>query len=220
MSENSSQEDRQTLCTERFRQVLGELSEKGINQIQVGARTGMPPQYISDVKSGTRNVSELFARRISQEFGYDYLWLRGEGSSPQPRPALPPSDGKRIVLPLLPHPVKGIPEEFPHWDGAVIEVCGVAVIAAKKAEKPYVLKYDRTDPQGLLHKGDLLLISQKTSEQATIGVVGANGKYFLSRRNQAGQWERVAPGILPAKGKLIGHCVGILWRNLMAKEGQ
>src|SRR5690606_31588591 len=103
-----------------------------------------------------------------------------------------------IALPLLPRLVNGVPEESSHWEGVLVEVCGLEAIAAMKSEKPYVLKFDRTDPKGLLNKGDLLLISQKPLEEARVAVAGTAGRYFLARRDPGGKWKKIAPGSLPA----------------------
>ena len=60
---------------ERFSQVLDALEKQGLSQREIAMRACVPPQYFSDVKLGRRSLSELFARRLGEEFDVDHIWL-------------------------------------------------------------------------------------------------------------------------------------------------
>jgi transcriptional regulator with XRE-family HTH domain len=221
MPADSSTTRRNQLKTERFKELLHKLSADGITQREIAQRTGVPPQYITDVKSGTRNLSELFARRIADEFEIDFLWLLGERSAPRPRPGLPPQreGADRLLLPLLPHPVRGLPEESPDWDGSLIELCGPAAVAALNAQTPYVLRFGRDDIQGELQRGDLLLIGALPSPSSEISVIRYRSRCFLARRTADGNWQRVANGHgISGSAPVIGSCLGLLWRRLTSTD--
>ncbi len=66
---------------ERFLNILEILDQQGIAQSEVARRTEVPPQYLNDVKAGRRALSERFARRIQDEFEFDYQWLLGRHGS-------------------------------------------------------------------------------------------------------------------------------------------
>jgi transcriptional regulator with XRE-family HTH domain len=65
------------LPARRLVELLKLLGEKGLNQSQIAKRVGTPTQYLSDVKHERRPMSELFARRLGEEFKVNFLWLLG-----------------------------------------------------------------------------------------------------------------------------------------------
>ena len=206
------------LSQQRFTEFLEQMAEAGISQNEVARRLGVPPQYISDVKMGRRTVTELFARRIEEEFDVKYSWLQGddmESDSGHRVRGTAAVKVNRIRLPVFPHPIEGEPRSQRTWDGSEIEICGAAVARIVTAELPYVLRFGTTDRRGRLRKDDLVLISQEVSRQAEVQVVKAGSKIFLARRNGPTGWEPVAQNKeCSGKPVLVGHCVGILWGSL------
>ncbi len=77
----------------RVRATLIELKKLGVSQARLAAVIGSPVQYICDVKNGRRTVTELFARRLQDVCGINYLWLLG--SSNDQSPTIP---GNRLTL--------------------------------------------------------------------------------------------------------------------------
>ena len=65
------------LPARRLGELLILLGHKGLSQTQIAKRVGTPTQYVSDVKHGRRPLSELFARRLGEEFKVNFLWLLG-----------------------------------------------------------------------------------------------------------------------------------------------
>ncbi len=61
--------------TERFQKFLDWAREQGHRQSDVANRLMVARQYVSNVKSGSRKVTELLARRIANEFNIDFQWL-------------------------------------------------------------------------------------------------------------------------------------------------
>ena len=60
---------------ERLEKLLQILAQQGQSQNHVAQRAGVPASYLSDVKKGNRSMTELFARRMAEEFRVDYRWL-------------------------------------------------------------------------------------------------------------------------------------------------
>ena len=207
------------IATQRFNDLLGPLLEQGHTQAQIATKAGIPPQYFSDIKRGERPVTELIARRLGEEFHFNYRWLMGTSNSMEfsAKPATTTAAGDTIGLPLFPFPIEGEPRQHPKWNGALVEVAGVAAGKSGLARYPYVLQFGRGDEQGRLQHGDLILISQAPNPEAEIHVVSYRNKCFLARANPQGSWNRVAKGEkeLPSRCPAIGHCLGIVWSPLV-----
>jgi hypothetical protein len=215
MTLKNSPETAAERATQRLVTLLERLGNEGISQAQVAARGGMPSQYLSDVKKGRRPLTELFARRLANEYNIDYLWLLGVKDSPQ-RPDLTsaPSRGGSVWLPVFSHPIEGDPRTNPKWDGTSVEVSSVAAARLANAVQPYVLRFGHDDKEGRLRKGDLVLISQSPNEAAELLVVRSRNKSFLAR-NKKGKWYRAATGQeLRGEWAVTGHCLGIVWSAL------
>jgi transcriptional regulator with XRE-family HTH domain len=206
------------LATQRFSHFLELLKEQGYTQTLVAAELGMLPQYLSDVNRGQRPVTELLARRMGQEFDVNFEWLLGSSGSMENPSSQSKSEkaSSTVWLPLFPHPIEGEPRVHSRWNGACVEVTGVAAAKLVLAKHPYVLCLDHDDQEGRLRQGDFLLISQAIDKAAQISVVRYRQKSFLARRNPDGSWRRVAnENVLPAASPVTGHCVGILWSSLI-----
>jgi transcriptional regulator with XRE-family HTH domain len=192
--------------------------QQGLSQGEIALRLKVPRQYLSDVKTGRRGLSELFARRFQEEFGVDHLWLLGQrGSMEIPRldRGAATLDARRMLLPVFVHPIAGDPHSNSAWDGSVVEVAGVAAARVLLADHPYVLRFGADDLQHRLRRSDLLLISQAIKKDAEIQILKAGRKMFLARLNPAGSWEPLNPqNSLHGKPSVHGHCLGILWGAL------
>lgn len=200
--------------TGRLAVLLQRLIEQGYTQQAVANQTGVPAQYLSDLKAGRRGLSELYARRLAEEFDVDLRWLLGETTDHE-QPVLPGrgrSTERGVLLPVFSDPIEGELRDQPNWDGSSVEVCGAAAAKALLATQPYVLRFGASDHQGRLRKNDLLLVSQAVAELAEISVVRAHNRRFLARRGERGTWIRLAKGeALPGNAVPVGHCVGIIW---------
>ena len=131
-------------------------------------------------------MTELFARRLHEEFGVDYLWLLGKpGAMEAPQiGARSNSSGTQTVwLPVFSNPVSGEPRTLPGWDGSSVEVVGAAAAKALSAQQPYVLRLGADDRRSRLRKNDLILISQAHDADAEIQVLKLRGNLFLARRD-------------------------------------
>lgn len=205
------------LATQRFSHFLELLKERGYTQAQVAEEVSVLPQYLSDVKRGQRPVTELLARRMGQEFDVNFEWLLGSSVSMEnpSSPSKAVTASNTVWLPLFPHPIEGEPRAHPRWNGACVEVAGVAAAKLVLAKHPYVLCFDNDDQEGRLRRGDFILISQAVDEAASISIVRYRQKSFLARPKSDGSWKRVAnENVLPADSAVTGHCVGILWSAL------
>ena len=214
--------DLQDVCRRRLQELLDTLSAEGVTQQQVAIRAGVPPQYLSDVRCGRRDLTELFARRVGGEFGVDYQWLMG-GTGPMD--AVPPEGsvagraearaGGLLILPVLHALVEGEPRDSPLWDGSLFEVGGAAAAAAGRARQPYVLRVNADDREGRLRAGDLVLISQEPSDRAELGVIRLEGRLVLARGLRSAGWHDLTTGeILAGKVEMIGCCRAIVWALL------
>lgn len=208
----------QELAQSRLGEFLEAMSRKGLTQQQVATQAGLPAQYISDIKHGRRPMTELVARRLSEQLNVSHEWLLGTSDSTAPPRApahLPNSAVSVVCLPVFPHPIDGEPRSNPKWDGRGLEIAGTAAAKLVSAEQPYVLQFGHDDVRGRLRKGDYVLISQAGSDSAEISVVMYRKKMFLARRKEDGDWERVAnKNTLPADCPIKGHCIGIIWSSL------
>ena len=80
----------------RLQLLLLELKRQGVSQLRLADVTGLPAQYICDVKHGRRAVGELFARRIQDVCGINFQWLLGLSDDRTP--------AKPTILLTLQHP--------------------------------------------------------------------------------------------------------------------
>jgi len=206
------------IATQRFNDLLEPLLEQGLTQAQIATKAGIPPQYFSDIKRGERPVTELIARRLGEEFNFNYRWLMGASNTmenPAPQ-SMVATSGTTVSLPLFPFPIEGEPRQHSKWNGACIELAGVAAGRVGLARYPYVLQFGHKDEQRRLQQGDLILISQTPNTNAEFHVVSFRSKHYLARSNPDGSWSRVAnENRLPSKCPVIGHCIGIVWSALV-----
>jgi len=203
------------LPTQRLIELLKRLGQRGITQAEVARRANVPAQYLSDVRNQRRPLTELFARRLAEEFEFDYQWLLGKkNTSHQSVRSAEPAGGESLRLPVFPHPIDGDPLANAKWDGVYVEVGGSAAARAVHAVHPYVLRIGQDDKKGRLNKGDLILISQSLSETADLSVVLYKKKCFLARKKN-GSWVHAATNrAYPSDLVVTGHCVGIVWADL------
>lgn len=199
----------------RLAEFLDRLKERGISQREVASRTKVSVQYLSDVKVGSRSFTELFARRLAEEYGVDYRWLLGQSESMQP-PRLNVEGNTRVsertLLPVFAQPIEGDPQTHRDWDGTTIEIVGAAAARSGNATRPYVLRIVGEDRRGRLRPNDLVLISQAIDGDAEIQAVKSGPKTLLARSVSSEEWEP----LLPKKASLtsatsIGHVLGIVW---------
>lgn len=213
-----SEPDHHELRKKRLGELLRTLKEQGVTQQQVAARARVPAQYLCDVAAGRRTLTELFARRLQEEFRVDYLWLLGQSSSMEPTGAGNPSPSvglPRVWLPVFPHPIESDPYAHPLWDGTAWEVIGLPAARVRTATSPYVLRFGADDRQGRLQKNDCLLLSQTVDHYSEIYVVKASGKAFLARRGGETIWEPLDPRRETTSAATpIGQVLGILWARL------
>ena len=174
------------IATRRFNIFLEPLLEQGLTQAQIAAKAGIPAQYFSDIKRGERPVTELIARRLGEEFNFDYRWLLGTRDTMETaaQPSNATTGGNTVWLPLFPFPIEGEPRQNANWMGAGVEVSGVAAGRIGLAKYPYVLQFGHNDVQGRLRKGDLILISQERKKDAQIHVVRYRNKLFLAQEQR------------------------------------
>jgi hypothetical protein len=177
---------------------------------------------LSDGRCGRRGLTELFARRLGGEFGVDYQWLMGGKGPKDAIPLRGPAAGRAeprasglLTLPVLPAPLEGEPQDAPLWDGSLVELTGAAAAAAGRARRPYVLRLDADDRDGRLRAGDLILISQESSDKAEIGVIRLQGRLALARRLASAGWRNLTTGRrLTGKVEPVGCRIAIVWASL------
>ena len=190
-------------------------AKKELAKSQVARRANVPPQYVSDVRNGRRPLTELFARRLAEEFGFNFQWLLGLEDSPERVVlSIPPSPREKLWLPMIGEAIAGEPREHPRWGGAYTEVSGIAAAKAARAVQPYVLQLGHGDREGRLRKGDFVLVSQATAENPELSIVRSGKKILLARKNGA-KWLRADTGE-PLRGDcdVTGHCLGVVWSAL------
>jgi hypothetical protein len=176
----------------------------------------VPAQYVSDVRNERRTLTELFARRLAEEFHFDFEWLLGLKDSPERSVlSVPPTQKEKVWLPMIGEAIAGEPREHPRWSGAYTEVSGIAAAKAALGVQPYILQLAYDDREGRLRKGDFVLISQATAENADLSIVRCGKKILLARKKGA-KWLRAATGE-PLRGDcdVTGHCLGVVWSALM-----
>ncbi len=206
------------LPAKRLNEFLQPLAAQGLTQVEVAARAGLPPQYISDIKRGRRPMTELVARRLGEKFGVNFQWLLGTSDLMDwsGAPVTFVSTTTLLWLPVLPHPIDGDPRQHVDWKGGGVHISGIAAAKAELKSHPYVLEFGHGDVAARLRQGDLLLIVQAANTDAEIHVVRYRRKSFLARKGERGDWIRVANGqALPSDSPATGHCVGIVWSSLV-----
>jgi hypothetical protein len=177
----------------------------------------VPTAYLSDVKLGRRGFTELFARRLQEEFGVDHQWLMGTSNAQQPPRFAAAANG----VPVLGQLIEGPPRTHAGWDGSLLELSGVAAERAAQAREAYALKFSGQDRRARLQPADLVLISQSANAAAQIHVVRLKGKLLLARRDARDRWEALEPRrAISGEPIAIGHCVGILWGGGFKSEMQ
>ncbi len=208
----------EAIATQRFQDFFRPLLEQGLTQVQIATQAGIPPQYFSDIKRGERPVTELVARRLAEEFNFNYMWLLGTSNTMEvpASPSITTNFEDTLWLPVLPFPIEGEPRQNAKWNGARVEISGAAAGKIGLAKYPYVLQFGHDDIKGRLKQGDLILISQEPNANAEIHVVRYRKRSFLARAIQDGSWSRVANGDkLPGGCPATGHCIGIVWSALV-----
>lgn len=198
--------------------LLEDLKAKGLSQRDVADRVGVPTQYLSDVKRGTRTLTELFARRLQAEFAADYRWLLGETDAMRP-PSVgsPPHErgAGRRPLPVLSVPIAGEPHASAIWDGTTLEIVGAMEAKVAHLMKPYVLRIADDDRHGRLRRNDLLLISQADDDLSTWKVIKSDGRLLLARLVSARKWEPLgSENSVIKQATVVGCAVGIVWGAL------
>ena len=204
----------------RFCEFLTWAKQGGISQTEVATRLGVPRQYVTNIKAGNRVLTELFARRVAEEFDVDHLWLlRGTGAGITPRPSVASqqetsSATGTILLPLLAELVSGEPCRSPSWDGALVSITGPALRAAGDSSHSYVYRATDDGSTGRFKRGDLLLICQGNPESppSQLVLLELGDRPTLAWRTDDGRWKSAFTGrAVSTKAKVIGHGVGMIW---------
>jgi transcriptional regulator with XRE-family HTH domain len=207
----------QQTAAQRVNHLIALLAEKGLTQREIAERAGVPSQYLSDVKQGRRPLGELFARRLGEEFGIEYRWLLfgGGASGGSNEPSAASSHDERCLVPLLAMLPGGSPREAKGWDGSVIELFGLAAVAAQNARGPYVYRVQRNERTGRLRKGDLILVSQVVSDEPGFCVVRVSRRIVLAHTDQKQRTVDAYTGRrLPKDACVIGSCLALVWGGL------
>jgi len=204
----------------RFREFLNWAKQHGKSQTEVGVRLGLPRQYVTNVKTGSRVLTELFARRVAGEFDVDYLWLldgvgvmQRHSMASQPKAS---SVADTILLPLLSELVSGEPRRSPSLDGALVAIIGPALYAAGDSVHPYVFRVTDDDSTGRFKQGDLILICQgdRKDPPSQLVLLELGKRRTLAWRTGDGRWKSAFTGrAVSTKAKTVGHCLGVLWAH-------
>lgn len=214
-------ESNSELTRQRFQQLLNDLAERGLTQREIAERVNIPPQYVSNLKTGHREMKELVARRFGTVFGYNYEWLLGNSdkrNAPTIASTIAPTPTESLSrkFPALDLLIEGDPQANERWDGTFAELSGAAAVRVRSCRTPYVLKCTIDDLQGRIRQRDLLLISQEAREDAEIHVVRHRKRLVLARAGAEGRYQRVSDGQeLAAECTVVAHCVGIVWASLV-----
>lgn len=207
---------------ERLQSVLDKLTASGMSQAEIARRLNVPASYLSDVKNGYRTLTELFARRVGDEFGVDYVWLL-DGAGNGEKPSMVPVSGRagKLLLSVLSGPCIGDPAVSSASEGILQEVSGPAAVSAANADKPYLLRLGRDVHSLDLRVGDLLLMSQKVDGgqhgilvlQAASTPSADSGKLILVKRKGKEQFQELEQ-VRTLRGEVVGVCLGLAWRAL------
>ena len=210
--------DNQKAIRKRLQAVLKQLRERGMTQKEIARCVHLAPQYLSDVKTGRKPVTALFALRLGSCYDFDSNWLMQGGKPPD---LLGGSDlNSNLTLTLIElnvfhAPISGDTGSHPDWDGTQITLSGAAAVRADCANRPYVLRFGGQDLDKRLRQSDLILISQEANDQAAIHVVRHLQDLCLARKVGATKWRSLdhdRPMSLEAAP--VGHCLGIVWGAL------
>lgn len=201
---------------ERVRELFDGLRSMHMSQKEIAAQLNVPPQYLSDVKTGRRPLTGQFAQRIADVFRVNYSWLmKGQGSAGIPVAEKISSTTSRLLgLPVLSSPVEGDPHKSKSWDGSLIEISGAAAARAAWATQPYVLRLDKNDFAGRLKKGDMVLVSQDRERAPEVAILKHQSRLELARRGADGTWKTLVKGQTRKDPDIIGACVVIVWAPL------
>jgi transcriptional regulator with XRE-family HTH domain len=208
--------DNQAQIRKRLLLALDKLRERGITQQEIATCVGIASQYLSDVKTGRKPVTKLFALRLGACYEFDRDWLMRGGDTP---PQFQEPDGPAdlyvsVGVGVFHNAICGDPESHPDRMDS-IDLSGPAAEQAASAKDPYVLRFAGNDPNGALMPGDLLLISQQAKRTAAVHVIQSPHGLVLARKTKSGTWGSLADSrTLGRNVKAIGHCVGIVWRAL------
>lgn len=208
-----------------FLELLENLRQQGYSQVDIARELGVSAQYITDFKSGRRDLTESFALRVQQRFGVDAEWLLGRPLSGQSSLGASPvyETPRTNRVPGFDFPIAGDPYTHPKWDHRLVDLTDAVAGQIARSKWPYVVKFGRDDRQGRLHNEDLVLVSQSVNPGAEFQVVKVKKSCFFARRMPNGDWERVA---VPLRGPdkpiagshpSVGHCVGVIWSRLLPK---
>jgi len=211
MSESTS-----NLSRQRFEELLGRLAKQGLTQRNVAERVNIPAQYVSNLKTGQRALTELTARRFGAVFDCNYQWLLGQSNEmavPELNP--PAGDSSGRWLPVFDKLFEGEPRSNTFWDGAMVELSGAAAARARECHRAYVLRSSSDDVGGRIQQRDLLLISQSVNQIADIYVVHHRKRLFLARMSDDGTQLRISDGQPLAGCTVVGHCAGIVWASMV-----
>lgn len=211
MMSTSDNDSRAAIRCSRLNELLARLARQGFTQQAVATQAGVPNSYISDIKAGRRNLSELFARRLGEEFNENYQWLLGL-SDVQNAPQIAERSGQLAAVGEL---LEGSLQHSACWDGSFVAISPAVQQRAALASNPYLLRLNHADTAGRLRAGDLILISQTVNPAAEVQVVKQQQKLLLARQIAEHGWQAVNPQVeLTGQADAIGHCVGIVWGQL------
>ena len=204
----------------RFAAALEKLQKQGRTQQVIAAELGVAPQYLSDVKTGRREVSELLTRRFASAFGVDLGYWDETGASSSPGSMTMVGSGARLWLPVMPHPIVGDPLQARSWEGSKMEVVGPAAVLAATATLPYILRFGASDHLQELQRHDLVLMTQQPKPNRPTGAiqviqVTADKKCYLARRLDTETWQRLAEAkrVSVKAATAVGYCLGLVWRE-------
>ena len=205
------------LSKHRFDQLLTILvKDEGLTQRDIAARVNIPAQYVSNLKTGQRTLTELIARRFGTVFHCNYQWLLGQ-SDDMAVPAMdtPAGESSGRWIPVFDELFEGDPRSNTGWDGAMVELSGAAAARVRQCHRAYVLRSSVDDVGGRIRQRDLLLISQSVDHIADIHVVHHRKRLLLSRMSEDGTQLRISDGQPLAGCTVVGHCTGIVWASMV-----
>jgi hypothetical protein len=203
----------------RLADLINQLVDQGLTQRQIAESLNVPPNYLSDLKRGQRDVTDTFARHFALVYGVDVTWLlTGEGEAPRIKlAAAGVAPATTLCRPLLTTPHVGDPRTAPGWDGSLFEVSGRAAAEAGRASHAYILRASANDQRGRILSNDLLLVSQSALiaiPDDALAIVRHRHQLRLARRGATG-WNCYQSGrALDRAAECVGLCLGIVWGPL------
>ncbi len=205
---------------ERLKRALRKIArERGLTQKEIAARSGIPPQFLSDLKHNRRNIAELLARRFSDEFRVRHTWLlQGKGPVELPTDAgdaVPGAAEGSVFLPILRRPHVGDPLKSRFWERSHFQLTGPAAALAGRCTQAYVLRVEHDERGGRLRQGDLVLVSQTADANSPYQIIVHRRRPRLIRLGSDHRLRLLEGGDqLPDSAKRVGHCCGIVWAVL------